>query len=299
MKHLLHFFADKAVADFSERQRAFFQMRHCIFCECQLVIVIFKHRRDSKSSLLNVQRIVFDDIATQPFNGASYLFEDQDADFNRHTYYYRTYVINNCEIPAGHSNIAHNILLTGEATSAQENTLQWSNYGEWNGDVDYYDLYRKTESEPTFALLPLTLTPSTINTYYDDVNSLYESGSIFKYYVVAHEQLNDYGFEDISISNQLELRQLPSLYIPNAFTPLQTINKVFQPVNAFISPEGYSFNIYSRQGILIFSTNNPAQGWDGYYEGKILPMDVYMYKIYYILPDGTVEQRNGSVMLIY
>ncbi|MBO7444867.1 MAG: gliding motility-associated C-terminal domain-containing protein [Bacteroidales bacterium] len=243
--------------------------------------------------------INFQDLETQGFSGAAYTFQDQSADFNHSTYYYRTYVINSCQIPAGYSNIAHNILLTGEATNAHEDVLQWSNYGEWNGEVDYYDLYRKTESELTFALIPEHISPSTINTYYDDVNNLYESGSIFKYYVVAHETMNDYGFQDESISNQLELRQLPSIYIPNAFTPLQTINKVFLPVSSFVSSEGYSFNIWNRMGTLIFSTHNPYMGWDGYFDGKVAPMDVYVYKIYYTLPDGTVEQRKGSVMLVY
>ena len=125
--------------------------------------------------------INFQDLETQGFSGAAYTFQDQSADFNHSTYYYRTYVINSCQIPAGYSNIAHNILLTGEATNAHEDVLQWSNYGEWNGEVDYYDLYRKTESELTFALIPEHISPSTINTYYDDVNNLYESGSIFKY----------------------------------------------------------------------------------------------------------------------
>ena len=111
--------------------------------------------------------------------------------------------------------------------------------------------------------------------------------------------MNDYGFQDESISNQLELRQLPSIYIPNAFTPLQTINKVFLPVSSFVSSEGYSFNIWNRMGTLIFSTHNPYMGWDGYFDGKVAPMDVYVYKIYYTLPDGTVEQRKGSVMLVY
>ncbi|MBR4136205.1 MAG: gliding motility-associated C-terminal domain-containing protein [Bacteroidales bacterium] len=242
----------------------------------------------------------FQDLETQGYNnGASYIFQDQSADFHHSTYYYRTYVISNCGIPTGYSNVAHNILLTGDATNAHEDVLQWSNYGEWNGEVDYYDLYRKTESELTFALVPEHISPATINTYYDDVNNLYESGSIFKYYVVAHETTNDFGFQDECISNQLELRQLPSIYIPNAFTPLQTINKVFQPISSFVSSEGYSLNIWNRMGTLIFSTHNPYQGWDGYYDGKVAPMDVYVYKIYYTLPDGTVEQRKGSVMLIY
>lgn len=232
-------------------------------------------------------------------NSSEYEFVDSTSDFTSQVVYYQTYVLNNCNTHSAFSNIAHNILLTGEATTAQGNALQWNNYGEWNGGVDFYTLYRKLESEDDFGAMPDVLWPAPLNTYYDDVSLLYETGAKFAYYVTAKETDNDFGFSDESVSNSLVLEQMPNTYIPNAFTPLQTINKVFIPKNAFVSADGYTFSIYSRFGDLFFTTHNPYEGWDGYFNGHVAPMGVYIYRLVYRLPDGTLYKKEGSCTLLH
>ena len=232
-------------------------------------------------------------------NDSRYEFVDSTSDFNNEVTYYQTYVLNACNTHSGHSNIAHNILLTGEATSAQANSLQWNSYGEWNGGVDYYTMYRKLESEENYGALPEQLLPAIINSYYDDVSLLFESGAKFAYYVTAKEIENEFGFTDESVSNSLILQQMPNTYIPNAFTPLQTINKVFMPKNAFVSGDGYTFSIYSRFGDLFFTTHDPYEGWDGHFNGQVAPMGVYIYKLTYKLPDGTIFKKDGSCTLLH
>jgi len=230
---------------------------------------------------------------------SGYEFVDSTSDFTSQVVYYQTFVINDCGTESGFSNVAHNILLTGEATTAQGNAMQWNNYGEWNGGVDFYTLYRKLEIEDDFGEMPDVLWPTTLNTYYDDVSQLYETGAKFAYYVTAKEVTNDYGFSDESVSNSIILEQMPNTYIPNAFTPLQTINKVFMPKNAFVSGDGYTFSIYSRFGDLFFTTHDPYQGWDGYFNGRVAPMGVYIYKLTYKLPDGTIYKKDGSCTLLH
>lgn len=242
----------------------------------------------------------FEPLQTIDFqNGSEYVFTDNSADFNNRLYYYQTYVINSCNMEGGYSNISHNILLTGEATSAQENNLQWNNYGTWSGDIDHYTLHRKLETEPTFSDIPGALMPNNINTYFDDVSQLYESGSKFTYFVEAQETVNEYGFSDVSYSNHLTLMQSPTTYIPNAFSPLGPINRVFLPRNSFVSTENYSFTIYSRYGDRVFITKDPYQGWDGYFDGHVAPMGVYVYRISYTLPDGDTFVKTGSVTLVH
>lgn len=244
--------------------------------------------------------INFSDLETQSYhNGADYSFEDHTADFNNKLYYYKTYVTNNCNMPGGLSNISHNILLTGEATTAQENFLQWNNYEGWSGDIDQYTIFRKLETEPTFSELPGALMPNTINNYYDDVSQLYESGAKFQYYIKAQEPVNEYGFNDVSYSNKIELMQSPNTYIPNAFSPLGPINRTFLPRNSFVSSDHYTFTIYSRWGDKVFSTHDPYTGWDGYFNGHVAPMGVYMYRITYTMPDGETCVKTGSVTLVY
>lgn len=240
--------------------------------------------------------INFTDFQTLPHTtSATYEFVDTLADFERQTYYYRTFIADKCNLPTGKSNISHNILLSGKATNSQTNLLQWNEYGTWNGGVENYYINRKLETEPYFN----DLTATTANTYEDNVSQHYNSGSKFTYYVEARERLDEYGFADVSTSNFLTLRQLPNTFIPNAFTPAEAINNIFQPVNSFVPTDNYQLTVYTRFGNIAFRTRDPYTGWDGRIDGKLAPMDIYVYRITYNFPDGTPYEKVGSVTLIY
>ncbi|HNO06966.1 MAG TPA: T9SS type B sorting domain-containing protein, partial [Flavobacteriales bacterium] len=66
-----------------------------------------------------------------------------------------------------------------------------------------------------------------------------------------------------------------------AFTPNgDDINEVFVPVlNVAASAEAYTFMIFDRWGLLLFSTEQAGQGWDGTYGGQPVPNDVYVWKV--------------------
>ncbi len=252
---------------------------------------------------INLERSVdgtnFSTIETLPYhNDAEYIFTDMTADFSKQIYFYRTNVLNNCNTHGGFSNIEHNILLQGTATTAQENELQWTNYGDGPMDVEHYNISRKMENEPTFNDLPVTVSPSMMNTYYDDVADLFENGSKFTYYVTAQIVNDEYGFSDQSVSNHITLQQKPNTYIPNAFTPLGAYNNVFLPKNTFMSGEGYTLIIYYRTGEIAFYTRDPYQGWDGYVNGKLAPTGVYSYKLSYTGPNGKTYLKKGTVTLL-
>jgi len=100
--------------------------------------------------------------------------------------------------------------------------------------------------------------------------------------------------------------------VANAFVPEghEAVN-TFKPVAAGLTE--YSFEIYSTYGELLWKSTAlesgiPTEGWDGTHNGKLLPQDVYVWKIHGIFDDGTVwqgmdfgdglEQRIGSVTLI-
>jgi len=87
---------------------------------------------------------------------------------------------------------------------------------------------------------------------------------------------------------------VPTYSIPNAFTPNNdTVNDIFRVKDY---DDVKLFQVFSRWGQLVFeSTTN--EGWDGRYEGKPSPSDVYVY--YIILDvDGTEEVLKGDVTLI-
>ena len=227
---------------------------------------------------------------------ANYVFNDSLADFSRNIYYYRTYIINRCNTDVGYSNISHNILLHGE-NNAQTNILSWPGYSNWDGGASDYYVMRKVESEDLFNTIA-DVVPAAVNNYQDDISQLFESGSKFIYYIEARENTNRYGFEETSYSNRISVIQPPTIYIPNAFRPMAGNNKVFKPINSFVSIDKYQFSIFTRTGECIFLTTNPQEGWDGRINGVIAPMNVYVYYLEYKMPDGTVMERTGTVTLI-
>ncbi|MBO4654333.1 MAG: gliding motility-associated C-terminal domain-containing protein [Bacteroidales bacterium] len=246
----------------------------------------------------------FNKIATINYqNGVSeYSYKDPNADVTGSINHYKVSLRNECGAESAISNIAHTILLKGEGNTAQENYLQWNNYGEFNGGTKSYKIYRRVETIPDFTDIENSLMANEHNSYSDHVADLFETGSRFQYYVVAQEGLNEYGFSDESRSNILEVRQFPNTYIPNAFCPNSNYeeNKVFKPVNSFMSTEGYQLAIYSRQGELVFLTTDINQGWDGteQYSGKAVPTGMYIYHMVYIRSDNQKVVKKGTVMLI-
>ncbi|MEG2071414.1 MAG: gliding motility-associated C-terminal domain-containing protein, partial [Bacteroidales bacterium] len=171
-------------------------------------------------------------------------------------------------------------------------------YATWDGGVAHYAVYRKMETDLDFAQIENSIFPTNYNTYTDDVAALYGFGSVFQYYVEATENVNQYGFNDRSKSNYIALTQLPNTYIPNAFSPLAMENKVFMPINSFVSPAEYRFQIFDRYGNLLFFTKDPYKGWDGRVKGDLMPIGVYVYTLSYKYPDGKIYQTKGTVTLV-
>lgn len=96
--------------------------------------------------------------------------------------------------------------------------------------------------------------------------------------------------------------------MPNAFTPNQngSPGTTFDPSD--LSNDIFhgdmkgvvkiKFTVYSRWGEVMFDTEDPTQGWDGYYKGKICSQDIYIWKVHVELFDGTVIDKTGDVTLI-
>ncbi|MBP5401079.1 MAG: gliding motility-associated C-terminal domain-containing protein [Bacteroidales bacterium] len=254
-------------------------------------------------SQVHLYRSVGDDQHFVPFssqynNGTdTYVFEDENVQVDRTVYYYRATVENDCNVETYTSNVAHNILLTGESfRNSRDNNLQWSLYGDWAGGTDHYELYRKTEMRGAYVSVGGNMGATA---YTDDVTELRREGEKFSYYVEAYESMDPYGFMETSRSNTVDLKQLPVTYIPNAFCPTRpTENNVFLPVNSFVTMENYHMYIYSREGNLLFHSNYPDMGWDGTYNGKILPMGCYVYKITYTYGSDGVYEAVGTVTLV-
>ncbi|MDR1346234.1 MAG: gliding motility-associated C-terminal domain-containing protein [Bacteroidales bacterium] len=231
---------------------------------------------------------------------ALYHYIDNNVTPNAMMYYYKVIIYGTCSPTPATSNIAHTILLQGETNESHVNALKWNNYGEWDGIIEHFTLFRKGETDGIF--IPVNdVTPNAIhNQYSDDVSDMFNYGSLFQYQVTAYETSNKYGITASSTSNTVELQQMPATYIPNAFTPNRSINNVFKPVNSFVPLSDYHFYIYNRYGSLIFFSNNPYEGWDGYAKnGNLVTPGVYIWRIKYTYDRDKLYDNVGTVTVIH
>jgi gliding motility-associated-like protein len=90
---------------------------------------------------------------------------------------------------------------------------------------------------------------------------------------------------------------VPDLDVPNAFTPGRF------GVNGVIKVKGFAiqsmdWKIYNRWGQLVFESESPDIGWNGYFKGQLQPMDVYAYTLSVLFTDGTKARKTGDITLL-
>lgn len=99
-------------------------------------------------------------------------------------------------------------------------------------------------------------------------------------YIVTLIALNQNGCAD-TVSSRIRIKNEILYYIPNTFTPDGNVhNETFQVV--FFSgfePTDYDFLIFNRRGEIVFESSNPAEMWDGTYQGKQVKEGTYIWKL--------------------
>jgi gliding motility-associated-like protein len=99
-------------------------------------------------------------------------------------------------------------------------------------------------------------------------------------------------------TQQVKLYKKIEVYVPTAFTPDKNgLNDLLQPVLLGIKQLKF-FRVYNRWGQLVFDTNTEGRGWDGLYNGKLQPMQAYIWIIEAVDIDGVAVSRKGSVLLM-
>jgi gliding motility-associated-like protein len=101
----------------------------------------------------------------------------------------------------------------------------------------------------------------------------------------------------ISYSNVVTKEIESVLWFPNAFTPNgDGLNDAFKPEGTLM--QEFKMKIYNRAGNLLFETDDQESGWDGFYEGKEMPFNTYIYKIEAVDNIGKSFNQTGKVLLI-
>lgn len=88
------------------------------------------------------------------------------------------------------------------------------------------------------------------------------------------------------------------LEIPNAFSPNASPGVNDEWKVSYRSLVSYKCSIFNRWGKELFSSTDPAQGWDGKTGGKFVPAGVYFYVIEALGTDGIKYKKSGDINII-
>ncbi|MBX3163548.1 MAG: PKD domain-containing protein [Bacteroidetes bacterium] len=121
---------------------------------------------------------------------------------------------------------------------------------------------------------------------------------------ITNKGCRDTAVLDIKVLHET-LIEMPNAFTPNPsgsrgtlYDPSDLSNDIFHPYLKGINRTKFHFSIYSRWGELLFDTQNPDEGWDGYYRGKLCEQDVYIWKLDAVLLDGKTFNKTGDVLLL-
>ncbi len=241
------------------------------------------HRRSESSPSAEVGRC-------RPTQTGEIMWNDNGAKPDQAVYSYSLSVTDVCGTNTLRSNEASTILPVIEKQGARVN-LSWNPYEGWEGTTSY-NVYASSDG------LLWQLVGNSATSWMPDVTDAGDGQKLFK--VVALEGPDShYRLNDSAQSATVQYRPHTDIWMPNAFTPLENSNKNVSPQAVYINPDGYSFSIYNRMGLLVFSTNDTREAWDGRSGGRLLPSGSYIYKITYLQSDGSKQQMTGTIMLIY
>lgn len=120
----------------------------------------------------------------------------------------------------------------------------------------------------------------------------------FMYEVTATSPNGCSKTRDKTLTVRLAMYDEENKPIPNIFTPNDDgTNDFFAPVlEKGIEVE--EFRIFNRWGQLVYNNEDPENGWDGKFEDKPAPSDIYIYQISIRLPDGRIIPESGDVSLV-
>ena len=95
--------------------------------------------------------------------------------------------------------------------------------------------------------------------------------------------------------------EAPFVFVPSGFTPNgDGMNDFVRVFGEIILEEDFEFSIVARWGEEVYySTDKDDQGWNGMYQGRELPPDVYAYVVRYrCAVDGELYLLKGNITLL-
>ena len=120
------------------------------------------------------------------------------------------------------------------------------------------------------------------------------------YFVILYVE-NQFGCLDTAW-HDVKIRPDLLIFVPNAFTPdLDGINELFKPEMSGFDIGFYEFNVFDRWGEMVFSTNDPDDGWNSSVKGGeyFVQDGVYIWQLK-VRPkhDAAIRLYEGHVTLL-
>lgn len=88
-----------------------------------------------------------------------------------------------------------------------------------------------------------------------------------------------------------------SIFIPNTFTPNNDAANDEFVIN-MSNIKTYNIQIFNRYGILMYSSVDLSQTWDGTYENKPVPVGTYYYVLDAVDLDNNIIKKSGPVTIL-
>jgi gliding motility-associated-like protein len=161
-----------------------------------------------------------------------------------------------------------------------------------------------TTLDPATVFNNLTTGGTAYVIYYGDGDSLATAGT--GPYPHAYDSIGIYEVMLIAWNNTgcmdttwltLVIEEASTCFIPNAFTPNNSgVNDLFMVYGENV--DEFELMIFDRWGMLLYTTNDINQGWDGTYNGTKCEEDVYVWRLKYLDNSGNRHERVGHVSLI-
>jgi gliding motility-associated-like protein len=233
----------------------------------------------------------FEEIGVNTNPSANNVFVDSIVSVDKFTYTYRVVVIDSCGNSGNISNTATTMLLKIKTDNTYTtHYLNWSPYGDFNGSILEYKIYRSFTDIYGSVLIASV---SNSQFYYEDKLSFQDTLSKACYYIDAIESPNIYGINEASKSNVECAILEPLVYIPNTFTPNgDNFNNVFKPIISYYDYSYYHLIIFDRWEHTLFETSDANTGWNGLIKttDKMACDGTYFYLL-------TIKDGNGVELL--
>jgi gliding motility-associated-like protein len=210
-------------------------------------------------------------------------YTDIEADAGTGSRCYRVSYLDECRNRSNLGDLACSIYLVLN----DDQSLTWNDYTGWRSGIKQYVLEVYEEDGSLIEEINL----GTGN-FYSITDYISQQKTQYR---IRAESNDDPVF--VSFSNVVVKEVQPFLLMPNAFTPNgDGLNDSFKPEGTVM--QEFSMKIFSRNGVLLFETEDQETGWDGLFDGEEMPFSTYIYIVEAVDNVGKTYRQTGKVLLM-